>query len=99
MYHFMNGYEKDGQVLIDYVEHPRDEKGISSGPPTLHPITADPLKGTATNHALDDRTVEFPRSDLVLLDPDHFDEEPLAIVHLPLRVPNGLHGNWLEAVS
>jgi carotenoid cleavage dioxygenase len=34
-------------------------------------------------------------SDFVLLDAAHIDAEPVAIVRLPQRVPQGLHGNWI----
>lgn len=33
-------------------------------------------------------------SDLVVLDASQIAEPPVAIVHLPRRVPNGFHGNW-----
>lgn len=35
------------------------------------------------------------RSDLMLLDANSM--ETMAVVHLPSRVPNGFHGNWLPA--
>ena len=34
-------------------------------------------------------------SELLILDPHNFEGEPLAVVHLPVRVPSGFHGNWL----
>lgn len=34
-------------------------------------------------------------SDVVILDAQAFEDEPLAIVHLPVRVPYGFHGDWL----
>lgn len=34
-------------------------------------------------------------SDLVVLRADAFDQEPVATVHLPQRVPFGFHGNWV----
>ncbi|WP_295842114.1 carotenoid oxygenase family protein [uncultured Microbacterium sp.] len=36
-------------------------------------------------------------SDLVILAADDFEGEELARVHLPSRVPLGLHGNWIPA--
>lgn len=36
-------------------------------------------------------------SDLYILDAMNIDKEPLAIVQLPQRVPNGFHGNWYGA--
>lgn len=37
------------------------------------------------------------RSDLVILDASRVAGSPVAIVHLPVRVPAGLHGNWFPA--
>ncbi len=39
------------------------------------------------------------RSDLVILDAQHIDAEPLAIIQLPHRVPFGFHGCWVEENS
>ncbi|MGN9841375.1 carotenoid oxygenase family protein [Nonomuraea sp. H19] len=38
---------------------------------------------------------ERDASDLVILSAQDFTGEPVARVHLPVRVPLGLHGNWL----
>jgi carotenoid cleavage dioxygenase-like enzyme len=38
---------------------------------------------------------EKQTSDLVLLDAAHVDADPVAVVRLPQRVPQGLHGNWI----
>jgi carotenoid cleavage dioxygenase len=35
------------------------------------------------------------RSDCVLLSAQHLAEEPIATIHLPQRVPSGLHGSWV----
>jgi carotenoid cleavage dioxygenase len=34
------------------------------------------------------------RSDLAILDAENLDRAPLALAHLPHRVPGGFHGNW-----
>jgi carotenoid cleavage dioxygenase-like enzyme len=34
-------------------------------------------------------------SDLVIIDASDFEDEPVARVRLPRRVPHGFHGNWL----
>jgi carotenoid cleavage dioxygenase-like enzyme len=34
-------------------------------------------------------------SDLVLLDAAHIDAKPIAVIRLPQRVPQGLHGTWI----
>lgn len=36
------------------------------------------------------------RSDLVILDAQHVDNEPLAVIQLPYRVPFGFHGCWVD---
>ncbi|MEO8163668.1 MAG: carotenoid oxygenase family protein [Ilumatobacteraceae bacterium] len=39
--------------------------------------------------------LETNLSELVIIDSQAFTDEPVAIVHLPVRVPNGFHGNWI----
>lgn len=39
------------------------------------------------------------RSDLIILDAQHVDTEPLAIIQLPHRVPFGFHGCWVADVN
>jgi carotenoid cleavage dioxygenase-like enzyme len=34
-------------------------------------------------------------SDLAVFDAQGLDADPIAVVHLPVRVPNGFHGNWI----
>jgi carotenoid cleavage dioxygenase len=35
-------------------------------------------------------------SDLILLDAAHVNDDPVAVIRLPQRVPQGLHGNWVS---
>ena len=44
-----------------------------------------------------DRTTD--RSDLVMLDALDFGGDPVAVVHLPARVPYGFHGNWVPTAG
>lgn len=37
-------------------------------------------------------------SSFVLLDARRITEAPVAVVELPQRVPQGLHGNWMSRV-
>ena len=37
---------------------------------------------------------ESGRSDLAILDAENLDRAPVALAHLPHRVPAGFHGNW-----
>ena len=39
--------------------------------------------------------IDTDLSDLVILDAQDFVGEPVAVVSLPARVPNGFHGNWV----
>ncbi|MGB9166744.1 MAG: carotenoid oxygenase family protein [Rhodomicrobium sp.] len=39
------------------------------------------------------------RSDLLILDTAHWEEGPIARVHLSHRVPAGFHGSWVPAES
>jgi 8'-apo-carotenoid 13,14-cleaving dioxygenase len=36
-------------------------------------------------------------TDLVILDAENFEGEPVARVHVPHRIPPGFHGNWIAA--
>ena len=38
-------------------------------------------------------------TELVILDARRFQEEPVARIHLPHRVPAGFHGNWISAAG
>jgi carotenoid cleavage dioxygenase-like enzyme len=37
-------------------------------------------------------------SDLMLLDAAHVEADPVAVIRMPQRVPQGLHGNWMAKV-
>lgn len=54
--------------------------------------TSDELDGYVITLVFDENK---NTSDLLILNPNNFDSEPLAVVHLPVRVPSGFHGNWL----
>ena len=36
------------------------------------------------------------RSDLYIVDASNVENDPVAIVHLPVRVPAGFHGSWIS---
>ena len=38
-------------------------------------------------------------SDLAMFDAQALDDDPVAVVHLPVRVPNGFHGNWIPDIA
>ena len=35
-------------------------------------------------------------ADVVIIDAQDFTAPPVATIHLPVRVPFGFHGNWIE---
>jgi carotenoid cleavage dioxygenase-like enzyme len=64
------------------------------GEPVFVPNSADAAENDGWLLALRyDR--ELDRSDLVVLDANEFDSDPLAVVQLPRRVPIGFHGSWV----
>jgi len=72
----------------------RDEgEAYGFGEPVLVPRRADAEEGDGWILALRlDRATD--RSDLVILDAGDIAGEPVATVHLPVRVPAGFHGSW-----
>lgn len=38
---------------------------------------------------------ETQTSDLAVFDAQAITEDPIAVVHVPVRIPNGFHGNWI----
>ena len=187
VYHFANGFQRGGEIVIDYVRHAKFALGPSTGEtgprkvPTLHRMTIDAAARKISDAELSDLAVEFPRvndireamptqyvylptrtaslkvgnaasdvfnttlkvdtatghiarhdfgnriageavfiprtgrggreddgylaifafdpanrtSDFVLLDAARIDADPVAVVRLPQRVPQGLHGTWI----
>lgn len=184
-FHFGNGFERDGHILVDYVHHDRLNVGYATDnqkAPTLHRMDIDIAKRRVTDFEITGLVTEFPRvndafnalptryvylptltdtlrvpnppsatfntmmkvntetgavlmhdfgnriageatfiarkqggreddgyvatfafdpvqqtSEFVLLDAARLDDEPVAVVRLPQRVPQGLHGNWMPA--
>ncbi|MGX1099981.1 carotenoid oxygenase family protein [Amorphus sp. MBR-141] len=182
VYHFANGFERGGDIVIDYVRHARFSLGPdgSDRPPQLHRLVLDPATRRISDAPLADFATEFPRindrqeaqatrfvyvpqltgtlthgphptatfnaitrvdtrsgaalthdlgervagepvfiprpgaaaeddgylavfatdpaaltSDLVLLDATDPSREPVAVIRMPQRVPQGLHGTWI----
>jgi carotenoid cleavage dioxygenase-like enzyme len=184
VYHFANGFERAGEIVIDYVRHDRFGLGDAPGPrkrPALHRLTIDVANRKIADAQIAGMAVEFPRandrlealptrfvylptltdtlrlatppsdtfntmlkanvetgdvtrhdfgnriageavfvprgnreddgylaifcydpvnrtSDFVLLDAARIEADPVAIVRLPQRVPQGLHGTWIAKV-
>lgn len=190
IWHFVNAYETDRQILIDCIAYPEMElentlQASLLYRPHLHRVVIDLATHTVAQQPLDDRVVELPTlnssrlgqpyqfaylveadlaltaqtglpnyfpaliqydlvnqrstvhqfpagcyageptvvpkagggleqdcyvltwvfdakrqaSDLVILDGTRFDQEPIAQIHLPTRVPFGAHGSWVAATA
>jgi carotenoid cleavage dioxygenase-like enzyme len=183
VFHFGNGFERGGHIVIDYVRHDRLNLGYATANrkvPTLHRMNIDLANRKIADAEIANMVVEFPRvndalnalpmrfvylptltntlqlanppsatfnamlkvnaetgdivrhdfgnrvageatfvprkanrseddgylaifafdpvnrtSDLVLLDAAHIDAEPVAVIRMPQRVPQGLHGAWI----
>jgi len=64
--------------------------------PVFAPRSPDAPEGDGYLIVLVNRLDEM-RSDLVVLDTQHLEEGPIAVARLPLRLRNGIHGNWVPA--
>jgi carotenoid cleavage dioxygenase len=67
VFHPLNAYDDNGNVVIDVARHPKmfatDIYGPAEEPPTLDRWTIDPDAGKVIEERLDDRPQEFPRVD------------------------------------
>jgi carotenoid cleavage dioxygenase-like enzyme len=67
VFHFVNGWDEDGQVVIDGCRAPRmptafgDDTLDEPARPALHRWRIDLAEGTVAEQALDDRPGDFPR--------------------------------------
>ncbi|GBF82610.1 carotenoid oxygenase family protein [Aphanothece sacrum] len=72
------------------------KSGSYCGEPAFipHPNKTSELDGYIVTLAYNENT---NTSDLLIIDPANFEQEPIATVHLPVRVPSGFHGNWIPS--
>ena len=74
------------------------EHDYGPGRMTLEPVfvpregATDEDDGWVMSYVYDATT---DRSDVVILDAQDFTGDPVATIHLPVRVPFGFHGNWI----
>ncbi|MDE2466280.1 MAG: carotenoid oxygenase family protein [Alphaproteobacteria bacterium] len=94
----------DGKALFNalaHVDHARDERrlyhfsaGDVPGEPVFVPRTADAAEGDGFVLATVYRG-ESGRSDLAVFEATDLEQGPIALVHLPRRIPFGFHGQWV----
>ena len=69
--------------------------GANSGEPVFVPRSADAPEGDGFLMGVVARHAEN-RADLVILDAQNMDGEPLAVCKLPFNCPKAFHGSWAE---
>jgi carotenoid cleavage dioxygenase-like enzyme len=95
---FGQGVEHGPALKHDLAAGTREEHDYGQGRVTLEPVfvprsaSAAEDDGWVMSYVYDATT---DRSDVVILDAGDFAGEPVATVHLPVRVPFGFHGSWL----
>ncbi len=94
----ISGKTFDALAHLDLAQQRTHLYYVGDNASTQEPIFA-PRPGSSTEGdgyvmALVNRLGEM-RNDLVILDAQAFDKGPVATLRLPLRLRNGLHGNWV----
>lgn len=76
----------------------RFQPGCYGGEAIVVPTNPESVESTAHHYVI---TWIFDQnthtSDLLILDASNFTAAPIARIHLPIRVPMGLHGSWIAA--
>lgn len=60
VWHTMNGFEQNGNIVLDFVKHNYDNDGLTIGVPKLQRITVHPKKGIISDNVMGDSFIEFP---------------------------------------
>jgi len=76
------------------VERREDTDRFGYGEPVFIPRTDDAAEDDGWVMAFR-HDAETNLSDLTVFDAQALTDDPVAVVHLPARVPNGFHGNWI----
>ncbi len=92
--------ERGPAIKHDLVAGTMVEHDYGHGRVTLEPVFVPRENASAEDDGwvmsyVYDATTD--RADVVILDAQDFTGEPVATIHLPVRVPYGFHGNWIPA--
>ncbi|MFK7950900.1 MAG: carotenoid oxygenase family protein [Saprospiraceae bacterium] len=60
VWHTMNGFEQNGNIVLDYVKHNYNHDGSTIGVPHLQRTVIHPKKGIVSDNILNDSFIEFP---------------------------------------
>lgn len=92
------GFAQDTLVKVDMAtrttEHRTDTARYGYGEPVFVPRKGSVAEDDGWVMALRIDT-ESHTSDLAVFDARDITGDPVGVVHLPVRVPNGFHGNWI----
>ncbi|MCX7115292.1 MAG: carotenoid oxygenase family protein [Gammaproteobacteria bacterium] len=83
VYHFANGYEENGKIIVDYVRHEKlflGGEARPSKPPTLYRAIIDYARNSVQHVQLNDLRVEFPRIN------DNFQTTQSRYIYLPTTI-------------
>jgi carotenoid cleavage dioxygenase-like enzyme len=62
VWHTMNGFEENGNIILDYIQHNHGMPEKQNNP-ELYRMVVNPQKGILSHNALDNQFVEFPTID------------------------------------
>lgn len=92
------GFAQDSLIKTDVdsgsEQHRTDQPRFGYGEPVFVPRSGATAEDDGWVMALRHDT-QSDTSDLAIFDARAITEDPVAVVHLPVRVPNGFHGNWI----
>jgi carotenoid cleavage dioxygenase len=92
------GFTQDTLTKVDHltgsVTARSDQPRFGYGEPVFVPRAGGTAEDDGWVMALRHDT-HSDTSDLAMFDARALDDDPVAVVHLPVRVPNGFHGNWI----
>jgi len=86
----------------DLFKSETSEHNFGAGRVTMEPVFVARENATAEDegwllsYVFDKNT---NKSDVVILDAQNFAGDPVATIHLPVRVPFGFHGNWINDIE
>lgn len=60
VWHTMNGFEQNGNIVLDYIKHNHNDDGSTAGVPHLQRTVIHPKKGIVSDNLLNDSFMEFP---------------------------------------
>lgn len=60
VWHMMNGFEQNENIVVDFIKHNYDNDGATIGVPKLQRMVIHPKKGIISDNKIGDSFIEFP---------------------------------------